>query len=120
MAQESPEDFEEKAGALRDLEKWMNGVGGSSLQHPHPLIQIMSAKGQPVIRDAQEVLRQAELLLMRKELHQASIGQLLGGTMLFLDEFVREYEGAIITSDFVRRAKELRGRFRLEFRVHKV
>ena len=123
MCSKLPNDFDERA---KDLEGFLkiidslnsiNSIGGKSLQHP--LSQIMSAKNQPVIKDVKEALRQAELAQMRLDVHVASIGSLMGITVVFLDEFIKEYTGAYDVQDFVRRAIELRGRLKLEFRKKK-
>ena len=123
MCSKLPNDFDEKAKDLEGFLKILdainaknNSMGGKSLQHPLSKIVIMSAKHQPVIKDAKEALRQAELALMRKEVHLASVGSLIKMTLALLDDFIKEFEGAFDTQDFVRRFKELRGRIKLEFR----
>lgn len=119
MCSKLPNDFDEKAKDLEGFLKILdtiNSLSGKPLQPPLSKIMGMSAKGQPVIKDAKEALRQAELALMRKEVHLASVGSLIKMTLALLDDFIKEFEGAFDTQDFVRRFKELRGRIKLEFR----
>ena len=120
MSDKNPKDKpagnDDQSDEMKDFFEIMDAMDSPIKQ---PLIQIMSAKGQPVIRNAAEALRQAELLLVRRDTHFKAVGQLISGTLTYLDDFIKEYDGAVITTDFVRRAKELRARLRLEFKAHK-
>ena len=115
-----PESFEQRQA---DLINFYSLVGEMSSGIQKPLIEIMNANGLPKEQKLKmnamvaQKLRQTELSQIRQKTKAEAMGQLFGMTINFLDELIKEFDGAFIMRDFIRRAKELRSRIMLENKI---
>jgi hypothetical protein len=124
------QQFNSDSEKLRDLTKFFLIAEEMSPASKHPLIEIMSAKKKSLLssEEQQQIqerkvaihdARMTQLEHIRSDARFETIGQLLNMTSNFMSDFIKEFSGAYQADDFVRRAKEIHGRIRFEFKTEK-